>query len=220
MEGGCVGGHRGAERGRDAGHVGGCTGVTEGGERRDRGCTDACLSLPNFSPWSLARCQGPSLTLRSQGEFWGLANRPSILLQGSCARWIQRCKAMLPPGVCLFVSRRYEKMLLPEMASLPTAELEESIRHHSRKRRALQDKMWESREILTLDAASAHPGLVVSPDRHSVWHGNSWGCSLSRPPSPRCSSPSSGSGPPAPASLCAPEGDRNPPCQDHSLSAR
>uniref|UniRef100_A0A8C3XIB9 RING-type E3 ubiquitin transferase n=1 Tax=Chelydra serpentina TaxID=8475 RepID=A0A8C3XIB9_CHESE len=36
-------------------------------------------------------------------------------------------------------------------------------------------------EILTLDAASAHPGLVVSPDRHSVWHGNSWGC----PPSDR-----------------------------------
>ncbi|CAM5158991.1 unnamed protein product [Eretmochelys imbricata] len=31
-------------------------------------------------------------------------------------------------------------------------------------------------EILTLDAASAHPGLVVAPDRHSVWHGNSWGC--------------------------------------------
>uniref|UniRef100_A0A674JI87 RING-type E3 ubiquitin transferase n=1 Tax=Terrapene triunguis TaxID=2587831 RepID=A0A674JI87_9SAUR len=30
--------------------------------------------------------------------------------------------------------------------------------------------------ILTLDAASAHPGLVVSPDRHSVWHGNSGGC--------------------------------------------
>ncbi|KAG6922298.1 tripartite motif containing 69 [Chelydra serpentina] len=86
-----------------------------------------------------------------------------------------------PSGTCLFVSRRYEKMLLPELASAPTAELEESIRHHARKRRALQDGMWESREILTLDAASAHPGLVVSPDRHSVWHGNSWGC----PPSDR-----------------------------------
>nr|XP_032643739.1 E3 ubiquitin-protein ligase TRIM39-like isoform X2 [Chelonoidis abingdonii] len=77
---------------------------------------------------------------------------------------------------CAPTYRRYKKMKLPELASAPTAELEESIRHHSRKRRALQDEMWESREILTLDAASAHPGLVVSPDRHSVWHGNSGGC--------------------------------------------
>ncbi|XP_030399776.1 E3 ubiquitin-protein ligase TRIM7-like [Gopherus evgoodei] len=67
-------------------------------------------------------------------------------------------------------------MTLPKLASAPTAELKESIRHHSRKKRALQDEMWESREILTLDAASAHPGLVVSPDRHSMWHGNSRGC--------------------------------------------
>ncbi|XP_034613651.1 E3 ubiquitin-protein ligase TRIM39-like, partial [Trachemys scripta elegans] len=71
---------------------------------------------------------------------------------------------------------KYKKMTLPELASAPMAELEESLRHHSRKRRALQDEMWESQEILTLDAASAHPGLVVSPDRHSVWHGNSGGC--------------------------------------------
>ncbi|KAH1182712.1 hypothetical protein KIL84_004204, partial [Mauremys mutica] len=50
-----------------------------------------------------------------------------------------------PSGACLFVSRRYKKMMLPELASAPTAELEESIRHYSRKRRALQDEMWESR---------------------------------------------------------------------------
>ncbi|XP_067386227.1 E3 ubiquitin-protein ligase TRIM39-like [Emydura macquarii macquarii] len=74
---------------------------------------------------------------------------------------------------------KYEKMRLSELAPAPTAELEQSLRHHSCKRRGLWDEMSASRESLTLDAASAHPGLVVSPDRHSVWHGNGW----SRPPS-------------------------------------
>ncbi|XP_032643738.1 E3 ubiquitin-protein ligase TRIM39-like [Chelonoidis abingdonii] len=102
----------------------------------------------------------------------------ATLLHGLVVELEGKCR--LPAAVLLkdaeSTLNKYKKMKLPELASAPTAELEESIRHHSRKRRALQDEMWESREILTLDAASAHPGLVVSPDRHSVWHGNSGGC--------------------------------------------
>nr|XP_023969066.1 E3 ubiquitin-protein ligase TRIM39-like [Chrysemys picta bellii] len=102
----------------------------------------------------------------------------ATLLHGLVAELEGKCR--LPDAELLkdaeSTLNKYKKMTLPKLASAPMAELEESLRHHSRKRRALQDEMWESQEILTLDAASAHPGLVVSPDRHSVWHGNSGGC--------------------------------------------
>ncbi|XP_014463753.1 E3 ubiquitin-protein ligase TRIM39 isoform X1 [Alligator mississippiensis] len=107
-----------------------------------------------------------------------------LVLHGLITELERRCQ--LPDLELLKDARstlsRYKMPTFRRWDPVPTDSLEETVRHISCKRCALWAEMTQSKEILTLDASSAHPGLVVAPDRRSVRHGKKVLCSQPRDP--------------------------------------